>query len=346
MAGAELTSTYFDAINRGSMGRLGDIFRAHLGVPALASDLIAGLSEHALEEMLHDVVQAGTKTWPTVHLAAADFVRHLAERLEPAPSLERTLQRTCLGDLFLACACLRADTQALLVFDQRFLGAARRYLAATVPDAVIIDEIIQALRVKLLLNTPTGAGRIAAYSGRGPLRYWLKSVATRAAIDRLRTVKTSEDIDACEPIVTAMSATPELAYLKDHFHDLFRTSLLEAFAKLEPKQRTLLSLSYVERMGIDAISAICNVHRATAARWIEGSRAAIFDETKRLVQHRANVTASDFASLVKNHVYRDDRRSQRSARDRPGAKRAHFAINRQPRCDKRSRLPSLHHGAR
>ena len=88
----------------------------------------------------------------------------------------------------------------------------------------------------------------------------------------------------------------------DHLDDLEAQSIFvlrEAFARLDPERRLALTLSYVDRVGIDGISKITGVHRATAARWLESARISVFNDTRELVRARAKVSESDFESLVK-----------------------------------------------
>lgn len=106
--------------------------------PAIAAiptidELVRLLPDHtpleavALGARLSALLEVAHAAWPAIRLDDADFVRFLAERLS-SPCSAADLAKLHGSDLFLACACARGDTAALLRLDESFLSSLPRSL--------------------------------------------------------------------------------------------------------------------------------------------------------------------------------------------------------------------------
>ena len=61
----------------------------------------------------------------------------------------------------------------------------------------------------------------------------------------------------------------------------------------------MLRMHVAGQCSIDEIGRAYNVHRATAARWLDRTRTRIYDEVRQeLCVKRAHLTASEFKSLA------------------------------------------------
>ena len=61
----------------------------------------------------------------------------------------------------------------------------------------------------------------------------------------------------------------------------------------------MLRMHVAGHCSIDEIGRAYNVHRATAARWLDRTRTRIYEEVRQeLCVKRANLTASEFKSLA------------------------------------------------
>src|SRR5699024_2631966 len=91
-----------------------------------------------------------------------------------------------LSDLYLACACAHdvpgAVPRVLAVHQEAIAAVARRLGLSA--DAR--DDLAQLVGERLFVAAESGQRRIARYSGAGPLRAWMKAVATRVALDLVR----------------------------------------------------------------------------------------------------------------------------------------------------------------
>src|SRR5262245_24537077 len=116
-------------------------------------------------DKLREAVAAARAAWPGVEVPAEDFQRHLEER-GAAEALH-------VADLYLACACLRGDREALGLFERRFLADVPKHLGHMNLPAASVEEVRQQLREKLLVGTGGAAPRLGDYSGRGALGAYL-----------------------------------------------------------------------------------------------------------------------------------------------------------------------------
>jgi RNA polymerase sigma-70 factor (ECF subfamily) len=235
--------------------------------------------------------------WPDVVLDEQAFVDGQLARLPPDASAEQALALHA-ADLWLATACGNGDPVALAHFNDRFVAALNGVLNALGLSGDQIDEVKQELRAKLLVSDGEPP-RILDFSGRADLRTWLRTTATRLAIDLLRR---RGDLPADDEELAAMPALnddPELAHLKDRYRGELAAAINEAAAGLSPRDRLLLKYHYVDGFTIDQIGPIYAIHRATAARWLGAARAALADATHALLGERLGLTGSQLRSIAR-----------------------------------------------
>jgi RNA polymerase sigma-70 factor (ECF subfamily) len=200
------------------------------------------------------------------------------------------------ADLALARACAAGDPTALQRFEREHLAQVGAFVAHIDRGRDFVDELCQHLRDKLFVASASGPGKIAAYRGRGPLGGWLRVVAVRAALD-LKRAQDAPPGDAEIPL-DAAGSDPELDLIKAHY----RRELADAFSAtlraLPPEERTVLRLHALEGCTIDELAALYGVHRATAARWIDGARERLLEETRRLLGERLRLPAGEVDSVL------------------------------------------------
>lgn len=186
-----------------------------------------------------------------------------------------------VGEVALAIACARGDRVALRSLEAEYFDGVHAALAAMKLPADLRDEALQETRRKLLVGDPP---KIAAYAGRGSLRGLLKVTATRAAISLLRARGRETDDEAL--IDEAGERDPELAYLKARYRAVFREAFEDAMASLEPRERNLLRLHFLQKVTLDALATMYGVHRATIVRQLATIRETIERATHRGLQTR------------------------------------------------------------
>ena len=241
-----------------------------------------------------DVIDRARAAWPELDLDEAGFAAHV-ERCLADGGDAATLHA---GDLWLAYGCSIGDDHAVTAFDREVLSQVGLLLGRMQPTPLLVDEVRQVLRDKLLVAMPGARPRIAEYAGRGPLQAWVRVAAVRAALDLLRAggARTGADV---EPDDLASDATsPELDYLRERYAPQFKAAFQEALRGLDSEQRNVLRLHVVEGLNIDEIGALFKVHRSTVARWIAAARQEVLAGARQRLRVELGLSAGEFDSLA------------------------------------------------
>ncbi len=253
----------------------------------------------ALEVRLSRLLDAARERWPGVTLDGPVFVAHLARHLPERAALE-SLEPSHLADLYLACACTHGLPSALAAFESTFLPEVAVAVGRMKLPPGTVDEVRQQLRQKMLVSTPDTPARLAAYPGTGPLSGWIRAAALWLALDLQRRAQPLQHgDDSALPLLLEPGDDPELAYLKKTYRAEFNTAFAQALQALEPRQRNVLRLKYLDGLTIDQLGALYHVHRATTARWIVSAQEALLRETRRLLTERLRLTHTQLDSVLR-----------------------------------------------
>ncbi len=246
------------------------------------------------ESVLSAAVAEARRAWPDLVVDEAAFRAHL---LDKTKAQSTPLAELCLPDLYLAHACAAGVPGAVEALERTQLDLLDGLLARLGATGAHADEVKQRLRERLLVGP---RARIAAYSGRGNLRRWLKVVATREALELLekQARHVGREDDALEEAVSPRES-PELELLKRTYRAEFREAFQEALRALEARPRTLLRYYLIDGLNIDQIGAVYGVHRATAARWIERVREDLLLSTREGLMRRIRVDRGELDSIMR-----------------------------------------------
>jgi RNA polymerase sigma-70 factor (ECF subfamily) len=197
------------------------------------------------------------------------------------------------ADLVLACACLARVAAALAAFEQRFISRVPDYIGS-LAKTVGVDEVRQQLAIKLLVS-----GKLATYSGRGPLDGWVRVAASRVAIELSRSKRTTP-VDQTDQLAESVSREldGELAELRDRYRSEFAAALRDTLAKLDARHRALLRLHYLEGATTAALAALYRTSRNTIVRRIAEARGALFEQTIALATSRLGLPADRYHTLL------------------------------------------------
>jgi RNA polymerase sigma-70 factor, ECF subfamily len=214
-------------------------------------------------------VERGRAAWPGIAVSGAELAHVAALRLSGAPSRDAAADVSSLdaAELYLAAGCARGDPAALVEFRTRFFDVLAAALRRMGLDAAERDDVWQMLCARLLVGDHGAPPRIVRYAGAGQLAGLVRVAATRLALNWLERARRGDDEDWLDEL-PATSCDPELQFIKREHRAALKEELEAAISDLSPRQRMVLRLHLVERLGIDAIAAICSVHRATAARQV------------------------------------------------------------------------------
>jgi RNA polymerase sigma-70 factor (ECF subfamily) len=254
-----------------------------------------------LEEKLISIVSDARDTWRTVFVPADVFVSYVGARMPTDRPPADGLEAVRASDLYLACACACGDSTAIVLFDKSYVSVIDLALARMRMAKASVDEVKQLVRQKLFVAEKGKEGKISAYSGRGDLGRWVRSIAVRTALNFMRKGKREilmED-DKVMRGVSAAGDDPELAYIKDRYRTEFRQAFVDALGSLDDRQQALLRYYHVDSLNIDAIGTIYKVHRVTAYRWLEKARDALVHKTLGLLKERLNVEKNEFDSILR-----------------------------------------------
>ncbi|RYZ10349.1 MAG: sigma-70 family RNA polymerase sigma factor [Myxococcales bacterium] len=243
------------------------------------------------QDTVREMYLAGQRHWPMLRLEFASFARYCQRVVgaEGVGPLE-------LGDLFLCCACGEDEPEAQRCFEALGASAAVAAIRRVDSDDDFVKETLQELWSKLLVGEDA---KVRSYSGRGPLQAWVRVVATRVALDRARSKRrsTSRQVQLPEQLA-ADELNVDAVLLKARFGDAFEAALRASVAKLSEQERNVLRMHAVDQSSIDDIGRVYQVHRATAARWIERTREKIYADVREALHVEHRLTPSEFKSLA------------------------------------------------
>lgn len=249
-----------------------------------------------------DVVRRGPQLFeaaraaqPLLTLDQAAFVAFLEERPE---RLNAPIERA--GELALVFACTRGDATALRILDDEYLARVPARLLKRRKDDD--TEILQILRIKLLIPDASGRVKIDEFTGRGALSRWLRIAATRVALNEDRRRWREVDVGLDEAAALASSAAAgdlEIEYLKRRYHAEFKAAFTSALDTLDLRSRNILKQHYLDGLTMDAIGTIYRVHRITIVRWISRARGDLATATRAELTHRLKVDTNDLESILR-----------------------------------------------
>jgi RNA polymerase sigma-70 factor (ECF subfamily) len=254
-----------------------------------------------MPDVARELFERGRSRWPRLSLAFEPFADRIANLGEEAGDPAELHGE----DLFLAVACVQAVPGAAEAFRAELGAAIAGFVRTVVKGGAAADEVASHLLVDLLVGE-SGPPRLATYTGRGPLRAWLRMTAVRRALNAQRDGTRRSELDGRmlrEAVGT--SADPETAYLKQLYGPAFEQAFRDALARLGPEETALLRLHFGEKLPLGALAAMYGWSKPTASRRVAAAREALLVRTRDLLQERLKLSASEFESvlrLVRSHL--------------------------------------------
>jgi RNA polymerase sigma-70 factor (ECF subfamily) len=253
------------------------------------------------EDLLQRAYEVGQKRWPRLALSAEVFIRYLRERLPPADPKVRLAQvldeQLYVADLYLACACVHNVPEALEALEQHCLMRLRETLKQ---PAAVVDDVLQQVRVHLLVGTTASGPQLPTYLGQARICSWIRAIAVRMVLHQLAPVVERHD----ENVLEALAALPapgggaELDLIRGMFQRDFKQALREAFAALTRQQRNMLRLYHVDGLTTTELGRLNGESQPTTSRKLARAREAVYEHTRRLLQERLNLSSQSFESLL------------------------------------------------
>lgn len=233
--------------------------------------------------------ERGRSRWPLLALTEEQFAARVDPEASPAHA----------EDVFLAIACLAGVDGAAREFCSEHGAAITGFTRTIVREAAAAEELASQLMVELLVGD-AGAARLAGYTGRGPLRAWLRMTAVRRALNSRRDGNRRAELQAQMLEAAVSSASdPEAAYLKQRYGAAVKAAFRDAFATLEQASALLLRLHFGEEVNLSALGAMYGWSKATASRRVAAARDELLRRTSELVAQRLSLDETELSSLFR-----------------------------------------------
>lgn len=235
-------------------------------------------------DSIADVLRRGRARWPDVQLSEHALLDHVEAVSAP---LERVVARA--DDFYLAAACATGNAPALRVFAELINDT--RAAVSRYGDEDFVNEVLQRVRVHLLVADENGATRVGRFDGRASLRSWLGICSIRMALYLLRTQRNRREssADLHSALFELGTEDATLEGLKQQYAAAFREALESASEELSSRQRAVMRLRFAHGLSLDQISTTYAVHRATAWRWLRGAQETLLER----LANRLRVAVAD-----------------------------------------------------
>src|SRR5262245_6824044 len=209
------------------------------------------------------------------------------------------IESLAVEDLYLAFACSRGDSKALAAFEREMRKDLEAAFAKLRVPPSRRDDARQQLWEKLFVGPPHP--RILDYSGIGRLRFWFRVTVLRGLLDDLRAEKRSIEVLSDDVVLgtPAAGSDPEIEHLKKVYRGEVAAAFEETIRGLSPEDRNVLRSYYARQMSIDEIGAAFGIHRATAARRVNGARERLLTETRRRLSEKLALKSGDLDSMFR-----------------------------------------------
>lgn len=239
---------------------------------------------------LHALYAQGRDTWPQIDVDLSAFSHYVTARVALGE-----IDRRHAGDLYLSVACAGGDARAITLVDERYIARLVSALPAFVQRPAA-DDVVQLVRLRFLVGEHGAPPRIGAFDGTTSLATWLRIAAIRIAISLYRKQHREAAIDDVDAVADAPD--PELALLQRQYGAEFRAAFRNGFVSLTPRERNLIRLHIVDRLGIDGIAALYGVHRATAARRLARARGILIKRLRNELQARLQLDRTQLNGVL------------------------------------------------
>ncbi len=245
------------------------------------------------DEALAQFVDEACRAHPGITVDRAPFTAFVRTKVAEAEPSDEPLVTLHGGDLFLAFACVERRPGATEALDASIRSDIEKVNANQRSLGLGADELRQLVLERILLRADRGPPRIASYSGKGPLRAWVRVAATRIAIDLGRKAGAMNERPTDGMLFDRLpgAGDPEMTYVRELYAPELQAAVEAGWKALSVRQRTVLRQRFGEQLGADAIATIHGVHRATVFGWIDGATKALVASVR--AELRSRVRGSD-----------------------------------------------------
>lgn len=201
-----------------------------------------------------------------------------------------------VADLALVWAVLQSHPAALVEVDELIESLSRRAAGR----AIEAPELAQRTRTRLLVAAKGKEAKLGTYDGRGRLKSWLWTAIKLELLQATRGMSQApaEDVDELTHLAAA-DPSPEARAKSNKDTKLVSNALRDALEVIDPKERTLLRMRFVDGVSTEELGRMFQVHRTTAQRWIEAAQAKIMAAMRARLEADAKMARGEVDSLVR-----------------------------------------------
>ena len=229
----------------------------------------ASPSERAVEAAYASAVAR----WPGLTIGPSAVAERLSA-LQLAPGQLESHLATRGAEMIIAVAAAAADAVAIGVVDREFLTPARTVMQRYTRDGAQADELVQQLRIHMLVATGDDAPRIARFDGRAALGAWISMCATRLALSAHRSSRASREVSVewSDALADLPAADPVVESLRARHAARVAEALRIACESLSRRHRAIVRLLFIDGASVDEAAAMYGVHRVTIWRQVQEAR--------------------------------------------------------------------------
>lgn len=249
-----------------------------------------------LEAVLRAALQAARRPHPESWVEDAAFIDFLVDRAGARALEAGGLDGLFVADLYLTCACLAGNREAIAVLDDQVLHPASAGARRIGGSADFADEVHQRLRERLLVPERGQPARLAEYGGTGSLLGWAKVTASRLALN-MKSAPREVGLEA--ELLPATANDPERSVIARRNAERLASAFKEATAALTSEERVLLRYHFADGLNFEQIAGLFQTHRSTVSRKIAAARRKLLAQTRRLLRERFGVQQRELSSLIR-----------------------------------------------
>ena len=244
-------------------------------------------------ELVSEIVRAGRAAFGELDVG----LEPIAVAVRAALAAGLAADALHASELYLGVACAAGSRAALSALDRMYIARVGDMIARRRLPAHAVDDVRQTVRERLLAGQPP---YIASAAGRGSLDGLVAVIATRAALDWLRSHARAAARHGDDDRTAELAATgdPERDHLRARYRDDLKAAFEAAVADLEPRERTMLRFHLVDGMTIDALARLYQIHRATAARQLDKARDRVASGVRRQLERATGIHGDELRELA------------------------------------------------
>ncbi|MFP2960111.1 transcriptional regulator [Myxococcus sp. 1LA] len=227
------------------------------------------------------------------------FERHLGTLLSRATDPMLALERLHARDVALALACAREVPKARALLETEVFARLRVPLSRIHPSPVFVDEVLQALRANLLMPRAEAPSRLLGYAGAGPLLHWVSISGTRLALRMRKALGEESYVEAEVLVAHPAPGGLELGFVREEARGHVRAAFVRAVASLDDDDRELLRLHFVERLSLERMGALFDLHKSTLSRRLTAVQTLLEKRTRRALAERLSLPEPEVDSVMR-----------------------------------------------